>query len=188
MQPEPKYSLGLEKIALSLEKAKGSKRYLSCAVTSVGRGEGVSSVSFELGRFLAEKRKKTVVALDCTGRGDLKRLLDVREEIAGKTTGLHRTSVDRLYFFEPVGRNSVSADYRKPESAGLLSEEADYLIVDAPHIAEDSFLDTVGAVDGILLVLDLAMTVRDEAKTAVEKMKQAGVTVIGAILNRRYLR
>lgn len=185
MQADVRYSLELEKVTLSLERAKKTNRCLVCALTSVTEKEGVTSVVFELGRYLATRRGKTVVVFDCTGRNALKGLLEVRSNIVDNTAGLHYTAIERLYFFEPAGSQEEAEGGVSTGRPEALCEKADYLLVDAPHAFEQSFLETAAAVDGVLLLLDPGVTGRAEAKTAVELMKQAGVSVIGVILNRR---
>ena len=69
-----------------------------------------------------------------------------------------------------------------------ISGEGDIVVLDAPHILEDGFLNFAGDVDVVLLVLDPELTNRDEASDAVARIKEATTSEIAIVMNRSEFR
>jgi capsular exopolysaccharide synthesis family protein len=67
-----------------------------------------------------------------------------------------------------------------------LHEEFDYVAIDAPPLNHYADAMAVGRLaDGLVLVLEADSTRRDSAASVMETLRQAGVRVLGAVLNKR---
>jgi Mrp family chromosome partitioning ATPase len=67
-----------------------------------------------------------------------------------------------------------------------LRQEFDYVLVDAPSL--DLYSDGIalaGASDGLIMVLGANSSRRETARSTVEELKAANVTLLGAVLNKR---
>jgi Mrp family chromosome partitioning ATPase len=92
----------------------------------------------------------------------------------------------------------LSAGSVLPGSAGLLNSERlktrteelrkefDYVLIDAPALNLYTDGIALGRVaDGVVVVLQADSTRRESALKGLENMREAGVAILGAVLNRR---
>jgi len=180
-----RYSACIEKIATWLEKAGGGKRGFTVAFTSVKPAEGVTHLAIDLIRHFSVDRGKKVVTVDLAGMGSLIKGLGADEEILlGERSNLHPAGPGNSLVLRETGLPARL----NSESIGACLEsvtaEADIVLVDAPHILEDGFMALAGAVDVVIVVMDLAITSRREAAAAVARMKKAAPARIGMVINR----
>jgi protein-tyrosine kinase len=87
----------------------------------------------------------------------------------------------------PLNRNSGMLGLEKYKARlSELCAEFDYVLVDAPALSKSAQALRLGKMaDGVVLVLAANETRREAARRAKESLQQAGIKVLGAVLNRR---
>lgn len=168
----------------------------SLAVTGPEEGSGRSSVCLGLGAALADAGNRVAV-VDCNlERPHLHKLFG-RSNFAGLTNALENGKSPELYAFEaapglcvvptgPVPPGSVRAvdSERLLEAVRALRESRDMVLVDAP-VADQVLESPVfsDGFDGVLLVVHATRTPKSAARRATDDLLDAGVNLLGVVLN-----
>ena len=171
-------------------------------LTSCYVSEGKSFLSMNIVRTMA-KLGKRVALVDC----DLRKSVITRRYLAFGETAVRGTShylagmasiEDVLYavvnepnmFIVPCGRNvsnslPLVSSPRLGELLGVLAEEMDYVIVDAPPVG--MLIDAAKIAtrcDGILLVVTYNTVRKQELVDAQEQLEQSGCPILGTVINK----
>ncbi len=167
-------------------------------VTSPEPGAGRTSVCLGLGAALASgPDSRRVAVLDCNlDRPHLHRIF-AKPNFTGLTNAISNGRSPGVYGFEvapgllvvPTGPVLPDAEARM-RSDGLVGavramrEEADVVLLDGPVAGE--VLDSPvlsGGFDGVLLVIHATRTPKSDARGATDDLLDAGVNLLGVILN-----
>ena len=158
----------------NLNFLSGSGDVHAFVVTSTVPEEAKSSVSVNLALALTESGKK-VVLVDC----------DLRKPV------LHRyLKAGHNLTFLPAGTtppnpSELLSQPQMQEMVDTLRGSYDFVILDAPPISMVTDAAVIGRiVDGALFVVRSKYASTDAVKTALEKLQDAGVKVLGAVLTR----
>ena len=172
-------------------------------ITSWGRGEGKSAATSNLGITLAEINQRTILIDADLRKPSLHRVFNVsnawglsdilREKsrlIESPLVALAKpTAIDGLYLL-PAGPGAISIanlfhSERMLELINRLRLDFDTIIIDSPPMSCFSDGRILGRVtDGAVLVVNAGRTTRDEALSAMRRLKADGIAVLGTVLNR----
>jgi capsular exopolysaccharide synthesis family protein len=182
-----------------IESHLPSKRSRSLLVTSAAAGEGVSSVTANFARILADDPSINVLVVDANpgtpaqhellgvdnasgfvelARGDLKSDEAVRVT-ARKNLCVIPSGAPTGGMLQLVGTERV------PGMLAALQARFHYLLFDAPPVLSYPETAILGShVDGVLLVVRALNTRREAAARARDALSRSGCNVIGVVLNR----
>ena len=166
-------------------------------VTSPGPEEGKTSVTVNLGVAMAQGGKKVILVDADQRRPRLHQIFGLTQ-----SPGLSEVLIEKAppeKYLQPVRENllvlttgrsapnpaDLLASQRMGELIAQLREMADAVIIDSPPIlpcADTIFLGQW--VDGLLMVAEWGRTDRAAFAEAVERARQGGLKVLGAILNK----
>jgi Mrp family chromosome partitioning ATPase len=188
-----------ESIGKQIEVALGAVPSRHLVVCGAIAGEGVSTVTAQLGEMLS-RRGERVLLVDANPRHPwLHRHFHVAdapgvaEHVAGSAPRdaiVHPTGFANLDLV-PLGRCTDRSEADRVanaigELARELGEGYDYVLLDSDFIGSPFFSHgAVASGDGVLLVVRAGKTNREVAGRAVEMARQVGGKVLGVILNRR---
>ena len=164
----------------NLNFLSGSGDVHAFVVTSTVPEEAKSNVSVNLALALTESGKK-VVLVDCDLRKPvLHRYLKAGHNLKGVSNVLSRQVAlsDALVELKDIPNLTQ-------EMVNTLRGSYDFVILDAPPISMVTDAAVIGRiVDGALFVVRSKYASTDAVKTALEKLQDAGVKVLGAVLTR----
>lgn len=166
--------------------------------TAAESGAGNSTVSWWFAVCLARTPERRVLYIDATGDSPRS---DSDTEPAAGFLGLllgQRTMESTIvslgagaphYLGAGNAGCFTSGDIRKSHvdlTFDNFREQFDYVIIDAPPAAQSpQTILWAQSADGCMLVLDAGNSQRDAAEAAVSRLRRAGASVLGAVLNRR---
>jgi polysaccharide biosynthesis transport protein len=175
------------------------------AVTSSGEGEGKSTVTAELARSFAllALTDQAVLAVDADlrrptlhlkcGFDDSKRgprglttylLGEARFDSCVLDTELASLRVMPAGALHP-NPSTMLGFAASREALGQLRTRAEVVIVDTPPVAAGADASIVATeVDGVVIVVDLAKSRRDDLRVAIEQMRRVNALVLGFVVNR----
>ncbi len=184
--------------ALALSAAGTAPRVV--AITSTRPEEGKSTVALNLAAVRAQGGRKILLVDADLRRPRLHRALGVRTSpglstlLCGKAEAAEAivsTAVPGLDLLPsgPVPPNPAelldSSSFDAVLNALRADDRYDGVILDAPPILTVTDAVLISArVDGTLLVVESDATTRDDARRAVEKLRQSGARLLGAVLNK----
>ena len=163
------------------------------ALSSSNPGEGVTSVARSL---LHEVAKSELTSAAGVNVGFLRKLHEPTMEAIRKTAarptsrqaGEGQGSRDARHSLAVPERRSPwegSWHYRR-DCIDLLRAGFDYTIIDCPSLRESADLLSVAPfVDGVILVAEANRTRREQPRQAEQRIRAAGGTLLGYILNKR---
>ena len=176
-----------------------SKKSRSLMLTSAAVGEGVSSVTANFGKVLADDPSVNVLVVDANPEAPVQHELFGVEngrgfvELAGGSLrpeeAVRETVRKNLCVitsgtvaggkFQPAGTERV------PGILNTLQARFNYLLFDAPPVLSHAETAVLGShVDGVLLVVRALNTRREAAARARDALAKSGCNVIGVVLNR----
>jgi tyrosine-protein kinase Etk/Wzc len=189
----------------SLLYSVGDQRLRSLVVSSAGQSEGKSITVANLGIVCAQMGQRTVI-VDADLRRPVQHILFDVEREDGLTEAIVH-SRDLIEMAKPTGIDNldvITCGIIPPNPATLLASKAmkelieqlknqyDLVLFDTPPIivVTDAVL-VARLTDGILMVVRCNATPREAAQHAAETLSNAGVPLLGAVLNdiditRRY--
>jgi hypothetical protein len=184
-----RYSVSIEKIAIWLEKAMDGKRGFTVALTSVNPAEGVTHLVIDLVHHFSNDRGKKVVTVDLAGMGSLIKDLGADDErLLGDPSNLHPVDSGKSFVLSERGLPARMDEKNIRSCLASVASQADIVFIDAPHILEEGFMPVAGAVNAVIVVMDLAVTSRREAAAAVagmkKGMKKVSLGELGMVINR----
>jgi protein-tyrosine kinase len=169
--------------------------------TSAHQGEGKTTVCSSFAAVLAQYFGKSVLILDGDRNHVLSRRFGAPEEDsiemlsnspeavlqAAKTVGA-RGSIAAVPVASLVGMSSAdSPELELLESVKpKLATTFDYVLLDAPSVADVSWSPRVGRIaDGVILVIEAERTRWPVVMNTKQEFENSGAKVIGAFLNKR---
>ena len=169
--------------------------------TSAHAGEGKTTVCGGFAAVLAQYFGKSVLILDGDRHHALCRRFGSEDESSLQALArspeaalqtARRFGVRGAVAAVPVAALAGVASTDSPELELLesikpmLANTFDYVLIDAPSVAEVSWSPTVGRIaDGVILVIEAERTRWPVAMNAKEEFERSGAKVIGAFLNKR---
>ena len=194
----PSVASQLGNLAQSLAVHPATPRTL--ALVSAGRGEGTSTLTLNLGRYLASRNARVLVvdanphhpllhALAGVDQGD--GLSDVVQGRLEMDAAIKPTAVPDL-FVMTCGDVDESLVPLLPTAIRdrLLKRSAayDYVLLDCPavNVYEDA-ASIASICDGVILVVEGGRTLRQAARTAKVLLTRANCNLLGVFMNKRKL-
>lgn len=195
--PRSTITEAFRRIRTNLEFANVDKPLKTILITSVGVGEGKTTVAANLAAVMAQGSKK-VVLMDC----DLHRPRIHRIFGVSNATGLSDFFRGQSDFSQSVciGKEEtltvITSGYLPPNPAELLGSErmaqflvqqketADVIIIDSPPFLVSDAMVLAARVDGVIIVIQPGHTHAEAAEDMVEQLLRAGAPIIGVVLNR----
>ncbi|MDW8103023.1 MAG: polysaccharide biosynthesis tyrosine autokinase [Anaerolineae bacterium] len=177
---------------LSVDKPVGT-----LCITSAGPEEGKTSVALNLAIAMAQGGKKVALVDADLRRPKVHQILELTQSPGLSEALIARAPVEK--YLKPWGKNllvltsgrlppnpaDILASQRMGELILELRDMADIVILDSPPIlacADTVFLGKHA--DGLLMVAEWGRTDRSAFVEAVERARQGGLRVLGAVLNR----
>ncbi len=166
-------------------------------LTSSVPNEGKTTISVELAKVIAASGGRVCLVENDLRRRSLASMLNVHPNvgfysvISGQTPlkqAVTKTATPNLYFLDvepnipnPAG---VLSSHRYKELVEALAEPFDYVIFDTPPVG--TFVDAAVAstlMDGVVMVVRLNETKRDDMVRAFDQLKRANANIIGVCAN-----
>lgn len=169
------------------------------AVTSLERGEGVTTVATNLAAILAEETKGDVLLIDGNAEGKgVEKAFRQRDPI-GVTALPHDSDANAWPVMSAMEnldvlsvRKTRSEEGSKPFFTGLNGSLAQakgryrYTIIDSPPLGEMYHsMEFFRKVDGVVLVIEAERVRTPVIERAVDTLQDCGANVLGAVLNKR---
>lgn len=187
-----------ERLKVMLTLRAGRSDLKTIMFISALPGEGVSTVTRELGVTMAEGAHQGVLVVELSPSpsgpaGRISRRWGLSDLLAKKVTrsdAVAPSGVPRLFFLE---RGRTVIDLSQAHWLGLFEELLeelrsvfDYLLVDGGSLktAPDSLV-VASRVDGVALVVQAERTSVAVARETEKNLRTAGANVLGAVLNRQ---
>jgi Mrp family chromosome partitioning ATPase len=87
---------------------------------------------------------------------------------------------------DPSGSRALLSSDRMRSRLAELKEEFDYVLIDTNSVSAGNETIALGrAADGVVLILKASSSRRDSARQTIQQFENAGVRVLGAVLNQR---
>ena len=168
-------------------------------VTSVVPSEGKTTVLANLGAVLAQGDNRVILVDSELHRPTMHRLFGLTRPSEGVSTLLANghdpkpflldTTVPTLQFLPsgpiPANPADLLSSTRMDQIISQLKEECDFLLLDSPPImasADPTIL--ASKVDGVVMVVDTAMSRADSFQDAMQQIQKAGAPILGYIINK----
>ena len=191
-----------ERLIQRLLAFRGGRRHCSLLVASAVPGEGASTVARNLAVALGGSQRGRVILVDANLRspsqheafqtGTADGLANVLSGAVTPTAALREVPAYGIAVL-PSGQPSVNPPHLPtvPALQGVitsLQSQFDWVILDGPPVTTYPDASTLAAVaDGAILVLRAERTRWEVAEKAMKVLNEAGVTLLGGVLNgRRY--
>lgn len=168
------------------------------AVTSAVASEGKSATATNLAVVMAQLGRRVLIVDADLRKPRLHEVLQVsnRAGLVSYLTGgadfegvVRNTAVQNLWVIPsgpiPPNPSELLASDRMEELVRLVRSRFDFVVIDTPPILPVTDAALVGTrVDGVTLCLRAGKVTRDEARSCLDRLKLAGVKVLGVVLNR----
>lgn len=190
-------SEGYRAIRINLQFAGADKTLQVVGVTSSSPGEGKSTTIANLAIVMAQDNKK-VLLVDCDLRKPTQhKKFEIEQD--GLTNVLVRgKALDALVQHDvfpnldiltsgpiPPNPSELLGSHKMAEVIAWARDHYDYVLVDLPPILAVADAAVIGnMVDGVLMVVASGSMTPNEAMDAKKRLQQAGVTILGVILNK----
>jgi polysaccharide biosynthesis transport protein len=171
------------------------------AVTSAVASEGKSATASNLAVVMAQLGRRVLIVDADLRKPRLHEVFQVsnRAGLVSYLTGgadfegiVSRTSVPQLYVTPsgpiPPNPSELLASDRMAELVKAARGRFDFVVIDTPPLLPVTDATLVGdLVDGVTICLRAGKVTREEARTCLDRLKMAGVKVLGVVLNRHLL-
>jgi Mrp family chromosome partitioning ATPase len=175
--------------------------YHTVVFAGIDRGNGCSRICIETARILAANTPSSVCLVDANFRSpSLSRYWRVPDD-RGLANAVVEPGGGVRSFVKQLGPSNLwllSAGHLDSESPSLLSSghlkqrlqelrnEFEYVLIDVPALNLYADAISLGRIaEGVVVVLQADSTRRESALKGLESLRQAGIEVLGAVLNRR---
>ena len=190
-------SEGYRAIRINLQFAGADKALQVVGVTSSSPGEGKSTTVANLAIVMAQDNKKVLI-VDCDLRKPTQhKKFEIEQD--GLTNVLVRgKALDVLVQHDvfpnldiltsgpiPPNPSELLGSHKMAEVIAWARDHYDYVLIDLPPILAVADAAVIGnMVDGVLMVVASGSMTPNEAMDAKKRLQQAGVTILGVILNK----
>ncbi|MES1242658.1 MAG: polysaccharide biosynthesis tyrosine autokinase [Acidobacteriota bacterium] len=171
------------------------------AVTSAVASEGKSATATNLAVVMAQLGRRVLIIDADLRKPRLHEVFQVsnRSGLVTYLTGgadfegiVARTPVPQLYVTPsgpiPPNPSELLASDRMVELVKAARGRFDFVVIDTPPLLPVTDATLVGdLVDGVTICLRAGKVTREEARTCLDRLKMAGVKVLGVVLNRHKL-
>lgn len=162
-------------------------------VGSSYHGEGVTTVAWELSRYITESIKKDVLFVDYGNAPQGVSLLDVArgkgsldDALTTLTKGEGKLSVARFADDEERGSTIAYMDELEKVFASL-KERFDYVIMPGSNMILDASQVALSKLaDGTVFVIEADRTRAPVAKRTLQNLRDSGARIVGLVLNKRF--
>ncbi len=195
--PRSPISEAYRTLRTNLQFVSLDKPLQSLLVTSPGPEEGKSTMLANLAITIAQGERK-VILVDCDlRRPSLHQLFGLAhqrglttmmvEEQARNDPPLQETGVPGLQLLAsgalPPSPSDLLGSQRMDRVLAMLKERADMVLLDSPPVMAVSDAAVLATkVDGVLLVVSVNQTKRENVQTAKAKLQKVNANVLGAVL------
>jgi non-specific protein-tyrosine kinase len=202
-QPRSNAAEAIRLLRANLEFAAAISPIKSLAITSVGPGEGKSTVTANLGVVMAQAGFRTVIIDADLRRPTQHKIFNIPNTYGLSTLLTHpetpwiqaatKVAVPNLMLvpsgpIPPNPSDLLSLD-RLVGLLGLLREEVDIVLIDTPPVLAVSDPLVVGTkTDGVVLMGRAGHTRRDRLVQATAALRQAQLRVVGIVINQQSTR
>lgn len=190
-------SEGYRAIRINLQFAGADKALQVVGVTSSSPGEGKSTTIANLAIVMAQDNKK-VLLVDCDLRKPTQHKKFEIEQDGLTNTLVRGKALDALVQHDvfpnldiltsgpiPPNPSELLGSHKMAEVIAWARDHYDYVLVDLPPILAVADAAVIGnMVDGVLMVVASGSMTPNEAMDAKKRLQQAGVTILGVILNK----
>ena len=197
-EPSSQISEAYRTLRMNPQYATLDRSLRSLLVTSAGAEEGKSTTLSNLAVTIAQVEQR-VIMVDCDlRRPRLHEILGL-DNATGFTTmmlddqmlehpPLLETGVENLWLLPsgqlPPRPADLLGSQRMDTVVERLLKEADMLLFDAPPVVGVTDAIVLATkVDAVLLVVNAGETKRDQAETAIERLKNVNAHIVGSVLN-----
>jgi len=171
------------------------------AVTSAVASEGKSATASNLAVVMAQLGRRALIIDADLRKPRLHEVFQVsnRTGLVSYLTGgadfegiISRTTVPQLYVTPsgpiPPNPSELLASERMVELVKAARGRFDFVVIDTPPLLPVTDATLVGdLVDGVTICLRAGKVTREEARSCLDRLKMAGVKVLGVVLNRHLL-
>lgn len=166
-------------------------------LTSALPGEGKSTTTLNLGMALAEQGDTRVLVVDADLRKPrieallgINRRKGLSEVLRSRYTldrAIHRTPYKNLYVIGagalPANPSELLASDRMRMVLNALKEDFNYILIDSPPVLDVTDTPTLGRIaDGVLLVVRLESTPRQDVDRSLGVLENLGSNVLGTFV------
>ncbi|WP_028255694.1 CpsD/CapB family tyrosine-protein kinase [Veillonella magna] len=190
-------SEGYRAIRINLQFAGADKALQVVGVTSSSPGEGKSTTIANLAIVMAQDNKK-VLLIDCDLRKPTQHKKFEIEQDGLTNTLVRGKALDALVQHDvfpnldiltsgpiPPNPSELLGSHKMAEVIAWARDHYDYVLIDLPPILAVADAAVIGnMVDGVLMVVASGSMTPNEAMDAKKRLQQAGVTILGVILNK----
>lgn len=190
-------SEGYRAIRINLQFAGADKALQVVGVTSSSPGEGKSTTVANLAIVMAQDNKK-VLLVDCDLRKPTQHKKFEIEQDGLTNTLVRGKALDALVQHDvfpnldilasgpiPPNPSELLGSHKMAEVIAWARDHYDYVLIDLPPILAVADAAVIGnMVDGVLMVVASGSMTPNEAMDAKKRLQQAGVTILGVILNK----
>ncbi|MBD8976835.1 CpsD/CapB family tyrosine-protein kinase [Veillonella magna] len=190
-------SEGYRAIRINLQFAGADKTLQVVGVTSSSPGEGKSTTIANLAIVMAQDNKK-VLLIDCDLRKPTQHKKFEIEQDGLTNTLVRGKALDALVQHDvfpnldiltsgpiPPNPSELLGSHKMAEVIAWARDHYDYVLIDLPPILAVADAAVIGnMVDGVLMVVASGSMTPNEAMDAKKRLQQAGVSILGVILNK----
>lgn len=190
-------SEGYRAIRINLQFAGADKTLQVVGVTSSSPGEGKSTTVANLAIVMAQDNKK-VLLIDCDLRKPTQHKKFEIEQDGLTNTLVRGKALDALVQHDvfpnldiltsgpiPPNPSELLGSHKMAEVIAWARDHYDYVLIDLPPILAVADAAVIGnMVDGVLMVVASGSMTPNEAMDAKKRLQQAGVNILGVILNK----
>ncbi len=197
-EPSSPISEAYRTLRMNLQYASLDRALRSLLITSPGPDEGKSTTLSNLAVTMAQVERR-VIMVDCDLRRPRLHHIFGVDNAVGFTTmlldddmlehpPLVETGVDNLWLVPsgqlPARPADLLGSQRMDRVMERLLREADMLLFDAPPVLGVTDAVVLATkVDGVLLVVSAGETKRDQAQSAIERLRTVNAHIVGSVLN-----
>ncbi|RPI95337.1 MAG: polysaccharide biosynthesis tyrosine autokinase [Chloroflexi bacterium] len=197
-QPRSPVAEAFRSLRANLEFASINHNLNSILVTSVGPGEGKSTVAANLAAIISQVGRRVTLLDADLRRPTIHRLFDLTNRVGLTDVFRDKLNISSVGYAvnEDDCLSVITTGSLPPNPTELLASEKMEAILDdlkkmktlvildsAPALVSDAQV-LAAKVDGVLLVVQPGKTHKDELRSTLEQFKRAGARLVGVVFNR----
>ncbi len=180
----------------NLDFASVDKPIKTLLITSVGPGEGKSTVAVNLAAIMAQRERKVILLdadlrrptihhyLGLSNRRGLTDLLREQTKAVNVISSWGNPPIDVILSGDlPPNPTELLESEKMTRILAELKDEADILIADSPPAIVADPIALSAKMDGVLLIVEPGKTKIGAAQVLLEQFHRAGARIIGVVLN-----